>query len=163
MALPDAQPVPPAAAFREVDESAGWGLLDAQRAQLNLRVAEYHVIEEEGGLPIPKHMDYGSLMTLDILLSPTSQFEGGQFQTLEADGRMATHPFERGDALVFQSHKYHSVTPLTSGRRNVFIAELWEGLERRCPRRCTEPWGACYCAFRHPAIYHRHDSYMERR
>ena len=156
-------PISLAAAFHEVDEASGWGLLDDRRAQLNLRVAEYHVVEEQGGLPIPKHIDYGSLMTLDIMLSHTSEFEGGIFQTLEADGSFASHPFERGDALIFQSHKYHSISPVTWGRRNVFIAEIWEGLARRCPRRCTEPWGACYCAFRPPELVYRHDRYMERR
>jgi hypothetical protein len=144
-----------------VDASAGWNLLDPHRADLNLRVAEYHVVEQQGGLPIPKHIDYGSLMTLDIMLSPTSDFEGGTFQTLEVDGSLASHHFVRGDALVFQSHKYHCVSPVTSGRRNVFIAELWEGLPRRCPRRCTDPWGACYCAFRPPELYQRHDRYVE--
>lgn len=60
---------------------------------------------------------------------------------------MREHRFERGDALVFPSHKYHCVSEVTSGRRVVLVAELWEGLARTCPQRCSDPFGACYCKF----------------
>ena len=49
--------------------------------------------------------------------------------------------------LVFPSHKFHCVAPVTAGRRNVLVCELWEGLPRPCPQRCTDPWGACYCRY----------------
>ena len=81
------------------------------------------------------------------MLSDTSDFEGGVLSTLEPDGSMIEHTFERGDALIFPSHKYHCVTPVTAGRRNVLVCELWEGLPRRCPQRCSDPWGPCYCKF----------------
>ena len=54
-----------------------------------------------------KHHDYGSLLTMDVLLSDPSDFSGGAFCTLEPDGHMQTHSFEQGDLLIFQSHKYH--------------------------------------------------------
>ena len=44
--------------------------------------------------------------------------------------------FEKGDAAVFLSHKYHNVMPVTSGKRMVLVAELWEGPEKQCPHRC---------------------------
>jgi len=49
--------------------------------------------------------------------------------------------------LVFQSHKQHGVAALTgrSSRRNIMVCELWEGLPRRCMRRCDQPWLPCYC------------------
>jgi len=142
-------------AFRQVDERAGWKLLDDRHA-LNLRCAEYHTVLEAGGLPIEKHTDHGSLLTLDIMLSDTSDFSGGTFQTLEADGTLQPHQFERGDAMVFQSHKFHCVTPVESGKRQVFVCELWEGLPRNCPKRCSDPWLPCYCMHEPVALYQNH-------
>ena len=54
-------------------------------------------------------------------------FEGGTFQTLEADGQLQPYQFELGDALVFVSHKYHCVAPVTDGRRRVLVTELYTG------------------------------------
>ena len=43
---------------------------------------------------------------------------------------------------------------MTSGERRVLVCEIWEGLPRRCVRRCRTPWGACECAFAPaPALY----------
>lgn len=101
-------------AMRRAD-AEHWQVLDEQREMLSLRSAEYHVILPTGGLPIEKHLDYGSLITIDLMLSSTSDFEGGRFQTLEADGHSQEHTFERGDALIFLSHKYHCVSPGVQG------------------------------------------------
>lgn len=144
------------AAAKEADASMGWNVLDQDRQQVSLRCAEYHTVQAAGGLPQPKHFDAGSLITMDLMLSdPSSGFEGGTFQTLERDGSLLQHTFERGDLLLFVSHKYHSVSPVTSGTRQVLVMELWEGLERRCPRRCNSPWGPCSC--RIEALYTRLD------
>ena len=64
-------------------------VLDTARRTLNLRSAEYHEIAPTGSLPHPKHLDYGSLITVDFMLSGTDEFEGGAFSTLEADGQPA--------------------------------------------------------------------------
>jgi len=134
-------------AMREAD-AAHFGVLDEHaRHALNLRSAEYHEVLPSGGLPIPKHLDYGSILTIDLMLSDTSEFEGGVFSTLEPDGMLHKHTFERSDAIIFLSHKYHCVSPVTAGRRNVLVAELWEGLPRPCPQRCSDPWGPCYCKY----------------
>merc|ERR1711924_327646 len=87
------------------------------------------------------------------MLSHTADFEGGAFRTLEADGNLLSHPFERGDLNVFLSHKYHCVDPVMHGRRQVFVCEWWEGLERRCNERCMIPWGPCWCGL--TTLYHR--------
>ena len=56
----------------------------------------------------PRHYDSGSTVTIDIMLSnPGSDYQGGNFQTLELDGELRQYQFEEGDALVFVSHKYH--------------------------------------------------------
>ena len=89
----------------------------------------------------------GSEGRAQVMLSdparPAETFEGGEFQTLEADGSMAAHPFGLGDALAFVSHKYHCVQPVRRGRRNVLILEFWPGEERACGHRCTRHWGVC--------------------
>ena len=94
-----------------------------------------------------------------MLSTPGVDFEGGTFSTLEPDGTLQTHPFERGDLIIFNSHKYHCVQPVTSGERRVLVCELWEGLPRRCARRCRTPWGPCECAFAPaPPIYRTPDA-----
>ena len=86
---------------------------------LNVRVMEVHDVEPGGALSDPQHFDGGSLVTLDVMLSsprggssPASEedsgdFDGGSFATPESDGSVTRHAFERGDLLVFPSHKYH--------------------------------------------------------
>ena len=45
--------------------------------------------------------------------------------------------------MLFLSHKYHCVSPVESGTRNVLVAELWEGDEREAADgRCDERHGA---------------------
>jgi predicted 2-oxoglutarate/Fe(II)-dependent dioxygenase YbiX len=51
------------------------------------------------------------------MLSSPGDFSGGSFMTMEADGRFKRHAFEKGDMLMFQSHKYHSVDTVKSGTR----------------------------------------------
>lgn len=46
---------------------------------------------------------------------------------MEVDGSLKQHQFELGDALVFVSHKYHCVGPVTAGRRRVLVTELFCG------------------------------------
>jgi len=151
-----------AALARRVDEEVGWGLLAGTpfaggaagpaeqgaaaaegesgcRERINVRCVEYHEYWHEATLCQREHFDRDSLVTVGMMLSSTDEFEGGAFQTLEADGTMKTHQYEQGDALVFVSHKYHCVAPVTNGRRNVMIMELWKAPERRCAHRCTEP------------------------
>ena len=142
-------------AARHADAQEGWKLLEAGGHPLSFRVVELHSVRPGGALALPTHYDYGSLITLDLMLSnPGEDFNGGRLQTLESDGSVLSHPFERGDLVMFQSHKYHSVTPVKWGTRRVCVLEIWEGLPRRCPRRCTTPWGPCTCQFAtRPPVY----------
>jgi hypothetical protein len=82
------------------------------------------------------------------MLSDETFFEGGHLQTYEADGALKKHTFQQGDALIFVSHKYHCVSRVTSGCRNVMVLEFWYGPERHCPHRC-ERFGREIC-FRDP-------------
>ncbi|CAE7405792.1 unnamed protein product [Symbiodinium sp. CCMP2592] len=108
----------------------------------NLRCIEHHEYLNGGGLADHHHRDTGSLVTIDLMLSEASS--GGEFCTLEADGLLREHDFHRGDAIVFPSHKPHSVGQITSGRRSVLIVEIWPGLPRSCAHRCVgDPEAAC--------------------
>ena len=129
-------------AASEVDAEQGWGLLPGKEV-VRPRCIEYHIVSPNGSLPFPYHHDAGSLLTIDIMLSDSSEFEAGTFQTLEADGSMTKHTFEKGDAMVFVSHKPHCVEAVRSGERRVLVMELWEGEERTCGHRCEKHWGEC--------------------
>lgn len=109
---------------------------------VNYRVAEFHTMRSTldgrptgGGLHTKRHCDHGSLLTIDIMLTNPAEIEGGVLQTLEPDGTMLSHDWEQGDALVFLSHKYHSVSELRRGLRNVLVCEFWQGGENLQPSR----------------------------
>ena len=129
-------------AVRKVDQD-NWCLFDKVN-HVNIRVVEYHQNEVHHELGDPKHYDLNSLVTMDLMLSEDGAFEGGDLQTLEADGTLKKYEFKQGDALVFASHKYHCVDRVRSGRRNVMVLEFWYGPERQCPHRC-EHFGTELC------------------
>ncbi|KAK3288157.1 hypothetical protein CYMTET_4359 [Cymbomonas tetramitiformis] len=120
------------------EEQWGWDEIEKSVA---VRCAEYHEMDVRGTLPEFKHYDLGSIVTVDIMLEPSPR--GGCFQTLEANGKLLTHEFRAGDALVFVAHKYHRVSPVKRGHRRVLVMELWNGIERTCGHRCERPWEDC--------------------
>ena len=129
-------------AVRQVDKN-NWRLFD-NVDHVNIRVVEYHQMDEYGELADPRHYDLNSLLTMDIMLSEDGSFEGGDLQTEEVDGTLKKHEFRQGDALIFVSHKYHCVDRVRSGRRNVMVLEFWYGPERQCSHRC-ERFGSEIC------------------
>eukprot|EP00516_Mucochytrium_quahogii_P007078 CAMPEP_0203750932 /NCGR_PEP_ID=MMETSP0098-20131031/5086_1 /ASSEMBLY_ACC=CAM_ASM_000208 /TAXON_ID=96639 /ORGANISM=" , Strain NY0313808BC1" /LENGTH=253 /DNA_ID=CAMNT_0050640443 /DNA_START=478 /DNA_END=1239 /DNA_ORIENTATION=- len=131
-----------AAAF-EADLQQGWGLLNGDKDDFRIRVIELHSVGVDGALADEKHFDQGSLVTVDVMMCPATQFEGGQLSTLETDGQLAQHQFDLGDAVVFPSHKYHCVLPVEQGSRSVLVMEIWRGEERDCAHRCLQHIGSC--------------------
>ena len=128
------------AAASDADEELWGGILKGKA--VNLRCAEYHTVTPPGNLAFERHYDHGSLITIDIMLSDATAFEGGAFETSEPGDYLLQHPFEKGDLLLFLSHKYHCVAPVESGTRNVLVAELWEGDEREpADERCDQRHG----------------------
>ena len=140
----------------EADRMEGWGLLHAEKC--SVRCIEFHEYDASRadpncsmrgragittGAASPTHFDSGSLVTLDLMLSPATAFDGGAFTTPEADGTTTVHDFQRGTAVVFVAHKYHHVLPMTRGLREVLVIELWSGPERHCPHRCLLVKGDC--------------------
>ena len=142
---------------QQVDEEEGWNLLKPRKeaGPIHWRTVEYHVVKPGGSLSDPAHFDPGSLVTVDVMLAHTEDFEGGAFSTPEALGRcdestpsgmaeeFKVHTFERGDAVFFMSHKRHTVAPVSAGCRRVLIAELWHGPQRHCAHRCMNRVGGC--------------------
>ena len=121
-----------------------WELL-AGREGVVPRCVECHKLGPGADILHPGHHDFGSLVTIDVMLSrPGVDFRGGAFLTKESGGAVLSHAFERGDAIVFVSHKPHFVAPVVTGEREVLIVELWDGDERMCPHRCEVRHGACF-------------------
>ena len=128
---------------RRVD-ARRWELLAGREAVVP-RCVECHALGTGSDILHPGHYDFGSLLTVDVMLSrPAADFAGGAFLTKERDGSVRSHFFDRGDAVVFVSHKPHFVAPVVSGERKVLIVELWEGQERTCPHRCESRVGPCF-------------------
>ena len=120
-----------------------WGGVLENRSALELRCAEFHTVVAPGNLAYEEHYDQGSLVTADIMLSDDGAFGGGALSTLEIDDVLLEHTFEKGDLLLFLSHKLHCVSPVSSGLRNVFVAEIWEGAPGTCNCRREERSGPC--------------------
>mmetsp|Transcript_48092 Transcript_48092/g.108026 ORF Transcript_48092/g.108026 Transcript_48092/m.108026 type:complete len:236 (-) Transcript_48092:5-712(-) len=115
-------------------EKGNWGREDGDKdlaldgvdvKRCSIRVVEMWEYEPGGGLVEDHHFDAGSIVTAVCLIN--DDFKGGEFRTLEANGERKEHDLEKGDVLCFVSHKYHSVAPVTSGRRQALVVELWEG------------------------------------
>jgi hypothetical protein len=126
--------------IEEVDVSSGWEVMGAfSKESLNFRTIECHEYHAGARLADAKHFDAGSLITMDVMLQdPGSDFSGGEFITAEADGTVTTHTFEKGDCLLFVSHKRHNVRPVTKGKRMALVAEIWHGEEKTCAHRCAK-------------------------
>ena len=134
-----------------------WGLMDADdlhfgrgEGGVNARTIEFHEYSQRGRKVCGCHYDSGSLFTVDIMLSDTRSFEGGEMRsTIKTRGARgqatreehSIQPFEQGDCLVFLSHKWHSVLPVVRGTRTVLVLELWEGEPCTENKRCM---GACF-------------------
>ena len=130
-------------AMKKVD-AEHWQLLSQKNdRRLHLRTCECHEYGAGGGLSTDEHFDAGSCITIDVMLAePGVDFQGGALVMPEVQAGVSGKPvysrprFNRGDAVVFPSHKYHNVEPVTKGKRMVLVAELWEGPEKECAHRC---------------------------
>ena len=107
---------------------------------MQARTVEFHEYSRLKRRVCANHSDYGSLFTADVMLSDTSDFEGGRMVTSVVEEGCAAmdseHTFEQGDLLIFPSHKPHSVRQVTAGTRIVFVVEFWRGPACTCDCRC---------------------------
>eukprot|EP00485_Elphidium_margaritaceum_P008140 CAMPEP_0202685116 /NCGR_PEP_ID=MMETSP1385-20130828/795_1 /ASSEMBLY_ACC=CAM_ASM_000861 /TAXON_ID=933848 /ORGANISM="Elphidium margaritaceum" /LENGTH=217 /DNA_ID=CAMNT_0049339379 /DNA_START=53 /DNA_END=706 /DNA_ORIENTATION=+ len=94
----------------------------------NYRVIEYHHYVKGGGLLNKHHFDGGSILTAVMMLSdPDKDFAGGKLMTWESNETFKVYEVQKGDMLIFPSHKYHSVDTVTKGQRYVLVIEIWNG------------------------------------
>ena len=91
---------------------------------LHIRCIELHTYAVGGGLMMVDHRDYGSALTMSILLSEAACLEGGELLTWR-EGAPVVHAMGRGDALLFHSEKVHNVSPIEKGERRSLVIELW--------------------------------------
>eukprot|EP01124_Arcella_intermedia_P031292 TRINITY_DN7031_c0_g2_i1.p1 TRINITY_DN7031_c0_g2~~TRINITY_DN7031_c0_g2_i1.p1 ORF type:complete len:253 (+),score=13.37 TRINITY_DN7031_c0_g2_i1:105-761(+) len=113
---------------RDVDKGE-WGFL-REGLDVRIRVVEYHTYVRHGGLCQKDHFDGGSLLTMVVMLrAPGTDFGGGVLQTWEADDTFKSYGLAQGDCVVFPSHKFHNVTPVSWGVRNIVAVEVWAGEE----------------------------------
>lgn len=124
----------------EANKKEKWGF-NLKCNNIHIRVAECHEYEEGSQLSNIKHVDVGSLVTVDIMLDEAE--EGGYFQTMNNSNEITRHDFKPGDAIVFVSHKYHHITPVLRGSRKVIVIEYWNGVNRTCGHRCDLRYGPC--------------------
>ena len=123
----------------EANRKEGWGVLNESR-QPTVRCIEYHTYSPGASLCDREHYDMGSCVTVDIMLSQQGAFEGGHLEAPEADGTDSLCTLDApGDAAVFLSHKYHSVTEVVTGTRNVLVVEFWAATECQRGHRCLLP------------------------
>lgn len=78
------------------------------------------------------YADSSSLVAVELLLSDPEIFEGGNL--INAVGGLAE--LHCGDVVVWQFDATHRRQPLSWGRRESIIVELWRGPEPICPHRC---------------------------
>merc|ERR1740129_2662422 len=103
-----------------------WNISE-RKVPLYVRCIEYHDYDHEGGidrLDNYEHRDGGSVYTLDILLDDPSEYDGGMFSLLQGENHIDC-ALQKGDAVIFPSHKVHNVSRVSNGRRRVLIFEFW--------------------------------------
>jgi hypothetical protein len=88
---------------------------------LGMRTAEALHYKTAGQLGT--HIDTDSVYAISIALSDEDDYHGGLFR-LTSDYGLFKVP--RLGAMVYFADAQHGVTQITFGKRNVFVAELWE-------------------------------------
>jgi PKHD-type hydroxylase len=101
---------------------------------MSIQYTEYHATDEGR---YDWHMDMGHgetscrKLSTSILLSNSSDFEGGEFQFFKggkAGEEIMKYPLDNpGDMVIFPSYMIHRVTPVTKGIRRSLV--LWIGGE----------------------------------
>jgi len=100
-----------------------WGF-DVRCTLEDLKYVRY----QEGAHFMHWHMDtgpdYSNLrkLSMSVELNDSSEYEGGELQIFPIGGAHIAGPHRAaGTAVVFPSHSYHRVTPVTRGVRHVLV------------------------------------------
>ena len=111
----------------EAHNKSGWNVIDVPRLTVRtIELLDYEHASDSLGW----HVDEQSAVTMLVMLTEPSEFEGALLQH-EVRGRSGpvTSTMTLGDVTVYRSHQAHRVTPLVSGRRKVMAIELWHDLD----------------------------------
>eukprot|EP00931_Biecheleriopsis_adriatica_P078029 TRINITY_DN51504_c0_g1_i1.p1 TRINITY_DN51504_c0_g1~~TRINITY_DN51504_c0_g1_i1.p1 ORF type:complete len:393 (+),score=59.31 TRINITY_DN51504_c0_g1_i1:58-1236(+) len=122
-------------------EKGGWLYTDS------LRVRCVEVIVYDGGEHSDAntgwHTDGASMLTIAAMLSNKAAYQGGSINLRSEDGlHLEQHELDAGDAIAWRGWTDHQVEPVTAGRREVLVIELWTGADARIsthPRDCDNP------------------------
>ena len=87
---------------------------------MGLRTAEFLEYHTTGRLG--QHRDENSIYTISVALSDPEDYKGGYFQLSPQD---VLFKMPRLSGIVFFGETLHGITPITAGRRRVFVMELW--------------------------------------
>ncbi len=97
---------------------------------LVLEFQVFQVLEYGVGGRFDWHMDMGGahpytkrLISIVVFLSDKNDYEGGQLEFMPYLKK--TLPMEQGNILLFSSHKFHRVTPITKGIRRTLVAWVY--------------------------------------
>lgn len=134
-------------AAASADQAANWHIADTlglEGSRLQLRCFEsIDYVSEGHDANIGWHSDGATLLTVAIMLSKPTEFEGGSFEirrplrtmpphdcgnivSIDSMGRgQASVALARGDALVWRGWDEHRVAPVLRGRRRVAVLEWW--------------------------------------
>ncbi|CAE7239603.1 unnamed protein product [Symbiodinium natans] len=100
------------------------------RSEVTYPEVEYIVYEAKDGIPgsIEPHVDNHAAVTIVVLLTDPSEFEGGMncFASADSEDDPARHvTLGLGDAVLFRGEKLrHWITPVTKGKRVILQIEL---------------------------------------
>lgn len=79
----------------------------------------WHVDASPSDLNVPRKI------SMSMLLSDPSEFEGGEFQVMTSSDKIETLEMQKGRAWFFPSYTLHRVAPVTKGVRRSLV--LWVG------------------------------------
>merc|ERR1712008_583370 len=77
------------------------------------------------------HDDFGSYITMVVMLSRLGEYSGGGFEVENIDRvRVESRRLDRGEVMAWKSWRPHGVRPVTRGKRHVLVIEFWDQEEQ---------------------------------
>jgi PKHD-type hydroxylase len=73
------------------------------------------------GENIPEHLHQARKLSFSLVLSDTSEYQGGEFEIKMSEQSTLTVPQQLGRVIAFPSFMLHRVAPLKSGKRKSIV------------------------------------------
>jgi len=114
---------------KQADLKAGWGMTDeANLTARCLEVIRYMGSHGKRRDNIGWHADGATLMTMVVMISKSSDYEGGSIELKDSTGQ-SSYDLAAGDVIAWRGWTLHRVTPILRGARLAFVVEWWQGQE----------------------------------